>query len=306
MNESHRGFEEKPAAIVLYYRNWPGVVETVDRLLGEQADLGQITLVDNASQDGAADAIRQAYPSVNVVEMPENYGYAGALNRALREARSNGASKVLIMTHDSLLAKGAVEAMVAELESDETIGVVAPVLGVRDTPARVFSAGGTIDWARARVEHVRVPASLQDWADRPARAVDWVDGACMLARLDALESVGGFVEQYFLYFEEVDLAIRLQRSGWTIKVAPMAVAWQSTAGMPAYYAARNGITFFRLNAGRRAVAMFVVGQMRELMRDVTRHHRQTARERAKGMRDGLVGRSGPPPAPALKCSGSQE
>jgi N-acetylglucosaminyl-diphospho-decaprenol L-rhamnosyltransferase len=286
----------KPSVFVLYYRNWPGVLATLDHLMVQSKDLKRVALIDNASHDGAAELIKDRYPSIEVVVMPVNYGYAGAFNRCVASMADPDESEILLLTHDCLLADGAVDAMSEALRNDSLLALVGPVLGLRDNPDQVFSGGGIIDYRHARLEHRRKPSQLAAWSAHPTETVDWIDGACMLVRFKALQSVRGLDARFFLYYEEVDFARRLRDQGWSVAVVPAAVAWQSTQGMPAYYAARNGVRFFGRHGGAAPLLRFILQQIAEVGRDFKCKRWTRATDRARGLSDGVTARHGPKPS----------
>ncbi|NIQ55238.1 MAG: hypothetical protein GWN71_18220, partial [Gammaproteobacteria bacterium] len=98
-----------------------------------------------------------------------------------------------------------------------------------------------------RAEHIReVPRGT------PYR-VDWVDGCCLLVRCAAAAAVGGFDEDYFLYYEDADLCQRVGHAGWSILVAPGAEVGHDKSAVPAahyfHYMTRNRYRFWRKNFG---------------------------------------------------------
>ncbi|MDQ1710945.1 MAG: N-acetylglucosaminyl-diphospho-decaprenol L-rhamnosyltransferase [Frankiaceae bacterium] len=241
---------ERTGAVVVHHRNWPGVSDTLHALLA--APLDRVVLVDDASGDGSAPAIREAWPGVEVIEQAANLGYAAAANTGLRRLAQTGCDTALLVTHEVLLDGGAVAALGAALTGD--VVAAGPLLAYRDRPEVVWSAGGLLT---APPEHVGQGEPIAAWSGRPPYDVDWLDGACLLLRLDAVAAAGWLDESYFLYVEELDLLWRLRQAGGRVVVVPAARAWQQPSFAPPYLQARN-LTRFARRAGRPDIARSVL------------------------------------------------
>jgi N-acetylglucosaminyl-diphospho-decaprenol L-rhamnosyltransferase len=179
----------------------------------------QVIVVDNASQDGSADAIRAAYPEVEVLERDDRAGYGANHNLAL--ARAEG-RHVLFLNDDARVKPGAIDAMAAHLDAHPDVAVAAPTLVHPDgrpqvslwpTPTPGADVRAALRLGRGR------PAALNGRAPQP---VGWAMGCALLVRQDAAVAVGGFDEGYFMYSEEVDLSVRLARAGGATHWVPEA------------------------------------------------------------------------------------
>ncbi|RIJ76899.1 glycosyltransferase family 2 protein [Nakamurella silvestris] len=225
-------------AVVLYFRRGEEILRTLADLQGQEHPPAQIVLVDNASGDGVLDSLKAELGGVEVLTLAENRGYAGGMNagydRIRRELRW-----VLFMTHEVRLAAACLDEMFAATRSgtDRAMVAVGPQLRLADSDV-VWSAGGTISRG-GNVGHLTESGPAGAVSD-----VDWLDGACVLVERRAFEQIDGFDEDYFLYWEDVDLSARLRGVG-RIGVATAAVAHQSTATTPIYFMTRNRILYWR-------------------------------------------------------------
>ncbi len=98
-----------------------------------------------------------------------------------------------------------------------------PRLARADNSTQPFAFGGDPTPAyllRRGFARLILHRTLHDWETREPQTVDWVSGACLLARRNALEQVGGWDEKFFMYFEDSDLCLRLRRAGWKIFYQP--------------------------------------------------------------------------------------
>ncbi len=188
----------------------------------------EVLVVDNASADGSAEMVRTEFPGVALLEPGENLGFVAANNLALGRARGR---YVLLLNPDTLVPPDALPTMLAYLEAHPEVGLVGPRLvygdGAEQPSRRRFPtlASGLMEstlleewfphnpWARRYRMEDLPPAT------GPQR-VDWVTGACLLVRSEAIRQVGLLDEAIFMYSEEVDWCRRLVDAGWAVVYLP--------------------------------------------------------------------------------------
>lgn len=263
------------AAVVLYYKLGPRFERTLSALLEVDEAPMEIVIVDNSPEDAVAEAAARAI-GASYVGIPENLGYAGGMNAGFEAIRGDP-SRVLFMTHEVLLAPGAPTALIDSM--DGQTGIAGPILQ-REGDRNIWSTGGRIDRLGRAQHDTRIPSSTT--------TVDWLDGACLMVNNAAFRGIGGFDERYFLYWEDVDLSLRMRRAGWTVQIAPAAAASQETALVPAYYQARNHVRLWILHR-RPFKALLAVLVATYKVVDSIRDDRATAMARLRGLRDGLTG-----------------
>jgi N-acetylglucosaminyl-diphospho-decaprenol L-rhamnosyltransferase len=181
-------------------------------------------VVDNASGDQSAELARAL--GAKVIENPTNEGYARAVNAGAAAAAGQW---LLVLNPDTRLSPDSLVRLLATGEADPAIGCLGPELhnpdGTEYPTGRRFPSLvvgglhaflGPIWPGNPATRYYHMAA-----ADRSAPLrVDWVSGACMLLRRDAFDAVGGFDGGYFMYFEDMDLCLRLARAGWRVLFDP--------------------------------------------------------------------------------------
>src|SRR5262249_55675556 len=184
-------------------------------------------VVDNASADGSADAVRAGFPDARVVANSANVGFSRANNLGLRAARGE---HVLVLNSDCEVRPGAVEALAAVLDARPDVAIVGPrtvgsdgrpqvSFGPRLTPLGEWRQRRLVRGGReGRADVLREVAALAAREQEP----DWVSASCLLARRRALDAVGGFDESFFLYEEDVDLCLRVRAAGGRVVYTPTA------------------------------------------------------------------------------------
>jgi len=181
----------------------------------------EVLVLDNASEDGSAEAAR-GHPAVtDVLALAERHGKAENDSTLLRRARGRYA---LLLNEDSELLPGATAALHAALEADPRAAVAGGTLLRPDgTPQPSAWRFPTVRSALAAAVllHARNVQSTGD----AVREVDWVQSAAMLVRRRAASQVGGLDPRFFVYSDEVDFAKRLRDAGWRALYVPSATAY---------------------------------------------------------------------------------
>ncbi len=210
------------AAVVI--PNWNGRQDLPACLdsLREQTVPIEIVVVENGSSDGSAEMLRMSYPDVTVLAQPVNLGFAGGVNVGLRYAMHRGHEYVALLNNDAIAAPTWVEHLVAEMSRDEGVGMVASKFltmdGTRiDSTGECYSTWG-LPFPRGRGEE------RLDAYDAHTELFG-ASGGSTLYRTEMLRDIGLFDEDFFAYFEDVDLSWRAHLRGWRVRLAPAAVAY---------------------------------------------------------------------------------
>jgi len=204
-------------------------------------------VVDNGSSDGSLEMVRERFPAVRLIANSDNVGFARANNQAID---ASDAPYALMLNSDATLRPGALDRLLKCIAAAPRAGLVGAQLRNPDgafqfSHARFPTLGreALILTGLGRVLRGPWYPSLGAEAEAGACVVDWVGGACMLARREALHAVGGFDEGYFLYGEEVDLCYRLRRAGWEVWYEPAAVVSHRGAGSARRLATREALLY---------------------------------------------------------------
>ena len=200
-------------------------LQTVER---EQTDLRiEAFVVDNNSQDGSVEMVEREFPSVRVLRSPINLGFGAANNVALEIAKGR---YVVLLNSDAFLCTDALKLAVQHMDESPKVGLAGGRLVGRDfslqPSARMFPSILSDFLVLTGLAH-KFPKSRffgqfdRTWADpMKAAEVDWVPGAFSIIRAEALQKVGFFDPEFFLYSEEVDLCRRIQNAGFKIMYWP--------------------------------------------------------------------------------------
>jgi GT2 family glycosyltransferase len=177
----------------------------------------EIVVLDNASEDGSVDAVRARFPDVRVIAQRHRAGFAANHNTVIRSTSSRF---VYVLNEDTTADDWALDRLAAYLDRNPRVAAIGPRLVYPDGshqdsawrfPSPAVASLGLLTLGRVGIKQSNGNA---------ARAVDWIMGAAILLRREALDEVGLFDEGYFLYSEEVDLCLRFRRAGWDVHYFP--------------------------------------------------------------------------------------
>lgn len=177
-------------------------------------------IADNASSDGSVELIKHRFPDVKVVELEENLGFAAACNRGARDAQG---SIVAFLNNDMRVEPTWLTALVEPLLADPDVVATSARILSWDGKAIDFVGGSVNFYGHGfQPQHGRPAAESDDQRNRP---VLFACGGSMAARRDVFLSSGGFDEDYFAFFEDIDLGWRFWVLGYRVLFVPGAVAY---------------------------------------------------------------------------------
>jgi GT2 family glycosyltransferase len=184
-------------------------------------------VVDNASPDGTAAAVRQRWPGVRVVDAGGNLGFACANNLGIRQTFGE---LLLLLNPDTVVPAGAIDTLIAALDARPDAAIAGPrLVDKAGRPELSFGAMiGPVAELRQKLlvrgndrGVLAIRAYVERLTRRP-RDVDWVSGACLLVRRADAEAVGLLDERYFMYTEDVDFCAAIRARGRAVLFVPSA------------------------------------------------------------------------------------
>ena len=247
------GAMSEVCAVILNWNRWRDTVACVQSVARQDFPSFEVLVVDNGSSDDSERMLREQLPQTEVVQSGRNLGFGGGCNIGIRHAMQRGAKYVWLLNNDATVSPQTLRAMVAMAEADPELGAVGAVIRDADGSQRIQCwGGGTVNTWLGRSRPNLGPGPL-----------DYLTGACLLMRVEALAHVGLFDEQrYFMYWEDVDPCFRLRRSAWRLAVADQTQvlhAASSSLGLGSpqadRYATCSVIRFLRLYARLPALSI---------------------------------------------------
>ncbi|MBM4467019.1 MAG: glycosyltransferase family 2 protein, partial [Chloroflexi bacterium] len=189
----------------------------------------EVIVVDNASSDGSVAMIEEEFPQVQLIANSENVGFTVGNNQGIAASRGR---YILLLNPDTEIVGDALATMVEYMDEHPQVGALGPQLlnpnGSIQSSRRRFPTMTTA-FLESTILQQRFPDNavlrryyILDHPDDEIQEVDWVTGACLLARRKTVEEVGLLDEGFFMYSEELDWCRRAKERGWKVVYLPTA------------------------------------------------------------------------------------
>jgi GT2 family glycosyltransferase len=230
----------------------------------------QAIVVDNASEDGSADAIARSHPGVRLLRNVENLGFARAANQGLGCVTS---PVILLLNSDAIVEEDAVAKLVEVLETRSEIGAVGPWVVSGDGTPQHHCASKEHSLQERLLWHFRLESPKPHLAEaigpHGTRRTERLSGAALAVRRDVIDRVGLLDERFFLYFEDADWVLRIRRAGFlagcvtesrvTHAMGASARATPLTQSMRSVHSVRSELAYFEKHYGRGRTLLLRAG-----------------------------------------------
>ncbi|MEX6686596.1 glycosyltransferase family 2 protein [Danxiaibacter flavus] len=220
------------AIVILNYNGVHYLQKFLPSVLSCSAEYARVIVADNASTDNSLALLRESFPSVELIILDRNYGFAGGYNKALEQVKSD---YYVLLNSDVEVSRGWIEPIITLMESDKAIAACQPKLLSYHEPELFEYAGGAGGWidylgypfSRGRVFEVCEKDVRQYNSTAP---VFWASGAAMFVRASVFQDCRGFDAYFFAHMEEIDLCWRMQLKGHKIMSCPASVVYHVGGG----------------------------------------------------------------------------
>lgn len=240
----------KTAVVILNYNGEKFLREFLPSVLQHSGD-AKIIVADNASTDLSVDVLKQKFPTVELIQLPNNYGFCGGYNRALKQVE---AEYYVLLNSDVEVTSGWLTPIINLLDENADIAAAQPkILAYNEKNKFEYAgaAGGFIDslgypFCRGRMFDFTEQDSGQY---NDGREVFWATGACMFIRSKIYHELEGLDEDFFAHMEEIDLCWKIQRAGYKVSYCGASSVYHVGGGTlsksnprKTYYNFRNGLS----------------------------------------------------------------
>jgi GT2 family glycosyltransferase len=207
-----------------------------------------VVCVDNGSDDGSVEAVRERFPEVELIENGRNLGYSGGNNVGIRHALERGADWVVLLNNDATLAADAIDGFERTAREHPQAGILSGKVLFQQPADRVWFAGqrfnATLGYSGRPRGYGRPDGPAYSRVAETERAA----GALMAVSRAAIDAAGLLDEELFAYIEDVDWSLRVREAGFEVLFVPEARAWHAVGGSTGgeygsthtlYYGVRN-------------------------------------------------------------------
>ncbi|HEY2932994.1 MAG TPA: glycosyltransferase family 2 protein [Acidobacteriota bacterium] len=200
--------------IIVNYNGGQALPECLRSVLKTLRPGDALIVVDNASTDGSAEAVRRDFPNVTMVCSDRNLGFAAGNNLGATRAST---SHLIFLNPDTTVTRGWLESLVSPLQSGSVTGLATSKILLSDQPDRINTCGNSVHISGLTL--CRGLGQGRSSFEHPEE-VPAVSGASFAISRALFEELGGFDEDFFLYMEDTDLSLRARLAGWSCLLVP--------------------------------------------------------------------------------------
>ncbi len=248
---------KKVTIVIVNYNGARDTLACLSSLRGIDYPEYETVVVDNASDDvqDFALALRKYFPEVKIIALPQNRGFSGGCNVGIEYALAWQSDYVLLLNNDTTVAPDFLTKLVEASESDSHIGITGAKIYYQNKPDTIWYAGGKFAWRNGGIhpDMGRVDSAKDD---SRITNTSYVTGCVLLIKTELLRHIKTMPEQYFMYYEDIDLSLIVQKAGYKTVVAHASHVWHAVSasarhlGEPLllYYHTRNSLLLTQRNA----------------------------------------------------------
>lgn len=261
----------KLSIIIVSYNVCRDLVDCIKSIEENCPDIEfEIIVTDNAGTDGTVRKIRSDFPQVILIENKENRGFSAANNQAIKIAKGE---YLFLLNPDTIIHPRSIGHMVKVLDENPDVGACGP--GFAETDGTIARSVGYVPTLRSLLYrntffrslgifrgHYRKLTSLHV-GNEGNSDVEQLSGAALMVRASVMREIGLMDENFFLYYEDVDLCLRIRKAGWRIIYVPGALITHTGGQSTSQISTRKRIILYksmfiymRKHRGRPATALF--------------------------------------------------
>ncbi len=217
------------SVIIVHYKNEKDLFDCLDSLYSLKVNQAyEVIIVDNSENKNLQKSLlTKNYKNLRYISSPKNLGYGAGMNLGARHAKGE---YLFILNPDVVFITDIISPLISKFKKNKTTGIISPLLyttdnvvmeqGARElTPLRALIKLSFIDKLFPN-NPVSKDYWVKDWKDKNLKKVDNVPGTALIIRKELFDGIGGFDENFFLYFEEFDLCKRVREKGYKIFIDP--------------------------------------------------------------------------------------
>jgi len=221
--------QKKLAIVIINWNSFDLTSDTLVSLSSTSYKNYDIIVVDNFSTDNSAAQLEKDFPSIILLKSDENKGFTGGNNLGFDYAINEGYEYVMMLNNDVAVESDFLEPLVVKLDMDEKIGGVQPLIYFYHDRELIWNAGSRYN------DIFGIPYILGYYRKdkgqlqrKKQKSIDWITGCAFMIRTEVLKKVGVLKQDFFIYYEDVDLSFRIKEAGYALAYEASSVVYHKT------------------------------------------------------------------------------
>jgi len=252
----------KVAVVILNWNGLKFLTRFLPRVVETTSGIADVIVADNASTDGSVEFLKLNFPKVQIIQNPDNSGFAKGYNQALKQI---DAEYYVLLNSDIEVTENWIEPVIQLMDSDPLVAACQPkILSFQQKNYFEYAgaAGGFIDHLGYPFCRGRIFQSIEEDKGQYDNTTEifWASGACMFVRANFYHETGGLDNDFFAHMEEIDLCWRFKHLGYKIMFCPLSKVYHVGGGTLAkisawktYLNMRNNSTMLYKNLPREQI-----------------------------------------------------
>ena len=183
-----------------------------------------VMVIDNGSVDDSVKMVNKYFPEVNIIELKDNYGFAGGYNRCFTQLKDNNSEFVLLLNNDTEVDSNILSSFIQAKCKYGDNHLYGGKIFYKNNPEKIWYAGGNVNLKYLKISHRGIRQTDSVEYSKPMQT-DYITGCCLFTSMEIINQLNGFDELFNMYGEDVDLCLRAKDAGYFCYYWPDAKLW---------------------------------------------------------------------------------
>jgi len=171
-----------------------------------------VMVIDNGSTDNSVKMVNENFPKVDILELKDNYGFAGGYNRCFTQLRDEYSEFVLLLNNDTEIDSNILSSFMQAKDMYGDNNLYGGKIFYKKNPEVIWYAGGNVNLKYLKLSHRGIRQTDSAEYSKPMQT-DYVTGCCLFTSMEVINQLNGFDESFNMYGEDVDLSLRAKQKG---------------------------------------------------------------------------------------------
>ena len=183
-----------------------------------------VMVIDNGSVDNSVKMVNKYFPEVDIIELKDNYGFAGGYNRCFTQLKDNNSEFVLLLNNDTEVDPNILSSFIWAKDKYGDNHLYGGKIFYKNNPEKIWYAGGNVNLKYLKISHRGIRQTDSVEYSKPMQT-DYITGCCLFTSMEIINQLNGFDELFNMYGEDVDLCLRAKDAGLFCYYWPDAKLW---------------------------------------------------------------------------------
>lgn len=207
------------AIIIVNWNSYDDTAACLSSLRKLTFDAYEIVVVDNGSEDGSGQRLKNEFDEITLLLNSKNEGFTGGNNKGIHYAFNSGFEYLMLLNNDTIVTPDFVQPLLHVLEAHDDVGAVQPKI-LYESERNIIWNGGTGFNRWGFFPYTLGKGKTDSAFGNLAQKIPWITGCCFLVKAKVIKQVGALDDQFFIYYEDTDWSLRIRNAGYHLYYEP--------------------------------------------------------------------------------------